>query len=40
MEFISELNNDYYDDFLRFCLNIEPVSENYYDEDMTQTERK
>ncbi len=40
MEFISELNNDYYDDFLKKCLNIEPVSENYYDEDMTQTERK
>jgi Zn-dependent oligopeptidase len=39
MEFISELNNDYYDDFLRYCLNIEPVSENYYDEDMTQTDR-
>jgi Zn-dependent oligopeptidase len=40
MEFISKLNNDYYDDFLKYCLNIEPVSENYYDEDMTQTDMK
>ena len=38
LEFISGLNNDYYNDFLKKCLNIEPDSENYYDEDLTQTE--
>ena len=39
IEFISELNDDYYNTFLTKCLNIEPISENYYDEDLTQTER-
>ncbi len=36
LEFISKLNNDYYDEFLQKCLDIQPVSENYYDEELTE----
>ncbi len=39
LEFVSELNHDYYTQFLIKCLNIEIRKENSYD-DYTQTERK
>jgi len=40
LSYIASLKIDYYNNFLKKCLNIEPFTENYYDEDMTQTERK
>jgi Zn-dependent oligopeptidase len=36
LEFISQLNNDYYNEFLQSCLGIQPDSENYYDEEVTE----
>ena len=38
LDFVSELNHDYYTEFLTKCLNIEIKKINSYD-DFTQTER-
>jgi hypothetical protein len=35
LEYISKSNIDYYKNFLKNCLHIEDVEDNYYDEEMT-----
>jgi hypothetical protein len=40
LDFVSELNNDYFNEFLTKCLNIEIKKENSYDDEFTEMPKK